>query len=77
MAGKKGKPKRRSSGKKLLRVDLFVEAQRKAVERFGDYLVKSVDLIQKGQFSPTQWIQLSADMWAGLAKDLGAVTKKF
>lgn len=67
-------PKGRS--KKMLRIDLVVEAQRQIVTRVGKFVEEAADMTVKGEFSPSAWIKKYAEMWRDLAGDLAKVTKK-
>lgn len=72
---KKG-PKRQARNKKMLRIDLIVEAQKAVVTRVGGFVEDATDMVSKGEFSPTAWLKTSAKMWSALADDLTKVTNK-
>jgi hypothetical protein len=73
---KKKGPKRQARNKKMVRIDLIVEAQKAIVTRVGGFVEDAAEMVTKGEFSPAKWLQSSAKMWKTLADDLSRVTNK-
>jgi hypothetical protein len=72
--GAKAKPRRRR--RKLVRIDLVVEAQQKVIGRVGTFVEDAADMTMKGVLSPSAWLHRYAVMWRDLAGDLADITKR-
>ena len=81
MPAKKKRPVRSGKGraarrKRVVRIDLVVEAQQKAVGRVGKFVEDAADMVMQGVLSPTDWLKRYAVMWRDLASDFADVAKR-
>lgn len=75
-AGGKARAKAGTRRKKVVRIDLMVEAQQKIIGRVGSFVEDAADMTMKGVLSPSAWLTRYAEMWRDLANDLAGVTKR-
>lgn len=63
--------------KKIVRIDLIVEAQKKVIDGVGDFVEDAAEMVSKGEFSPVLWTKRYAEMWRDLAGGFANVLKRF
>lgn len=57
------------------RIDRWVELQQQAAKRWGDYAVTVAKLWSSGNLKPGEWSKEFAQLWSGLADDMGDMTR--
>jgi len=57
------------------RIDRWVELQQQAAKRWGVYAVTVTSLWSNGNLNPREWSKEFAQLWSGLAEDMGNMTR--